>query len=202
MDNIAKEIGHKLKQARQEAGYTQDEMADLLGLSQVGYSAFERGRTLISIEYLLQLPRILDRPITYFLPDSAVSPAEKRDPALDPLYQEVTNLWTELDRVGREFIRNAARAMYERCSALRGIQPQLRLIAEDTMPYNAASLDESIADLVNQIPTLQPLFDEARQTLPEHAVRALVYNVQIWIRQDRDKKFGDLHRQLGDLLTM
>lgn len=201
MIDIRKEIGRKLKEARREMEYSQEEVADQLGLSKVGYGAFERGDNLISIEYLLQLPRILDRPITYFLPDSAVSPAEKQNPALDPFYQEVTRLWTELDRVGREFVRNAARAMHERCSALRGLQPQLRLVAEDTMPYNAASLNESIADLVNQIPALQPLFDEARQTLPEHAIQALIYNVQIWIQQGQDKKFGDLHRQLGDLLT-
>ena len=38
-----------------------------LGLTQVGYSGMERGRTLIGVDVLLDVCRILGRPVTYFL---------------------------------------------------------------------------------------------------------------------------------------
>ena len=117
--DIAKEIGHKLREARKASGHTQKEVADLLGLSYVAYGAFERGRTLISLEYLLQLPRILGKPVTYFLPSSAVSEAERQNPMLDPLLQEVVEAWPKLDQVGRESVRNMAQLMRERAEAQR-----------------------------------------------------------------------------------
>ena len=129
--DIAKKIGRKLREARKASGHTQKEVADLLGLSYVAYGVFERGRTLISLEYLLQLPRILGKPVTYFLPDSVVSEAEGQDLTLDPLLQEVMEAWPELDQAGREFVRNAARLMKERMEGVKEERPGLQLVTEE-----------------------------------------------------------------------
>jgi transcriptional regulator with XRE-family HTH domain len=195
VQRIKKEIGRKLKLAREEKGYSQQEMGDMLGLTRVGYGAFERGDNLISLEYLLQLPQILDKPISYFLPDSAMSEAEKRELALDPGFREVMEAWPELDKEGRELVYKAARV------AMKGSRPRLRLVAEKEAGYKAGDLEGEIADLVRQYPDLGPIFEEARETLPEHAVKALMYNVQIWIRQGAERdSFAEVHRKLGDLM--
>lgn len=60
-------ISQRLISAREENGLSQREMAESLGLSHVGYGAFERGRTLPSIDYLMEIARITHKPITYFL---------------------------------------------------------------------------------------------------------------------------------------
>ena len=105
--------------AREEAGLSRADVGAALGLSERGYGHLEAGRHLLSIEYLLQLPRILGKSVTYFLPSSAVSEADRQNPMLDPLLQEVVEAWPELDQAGREFVRNAARLMRERAGAER-----------------------------------------------------------------------------------
>ncbi len=64
---LAKTIGKRLRAAREESGLNQRDVADKLGLTRAQYTHFETGRTLISLEYLLKLPFILDKPMTYFL---------------------------------------------------------------------------------------------------------------------------------------
>ncbi len=60
-------IGKRIQSARKEAGLSQQEVADQMKLSDVGYGMFERGARQISIEYLVDLSRILSKPVTYFL---------------------------------------------------------------------------------------------------------------------------------------
>lgn len=111
---IKREIGKRLKRARKDKGYTQEDVAGLLGLKQVSYSAFERGRSLISLEHLLKLPRILDKPITYFLPDSVVSEAEKQRLMLDPRFNEIAGIWLGLGEEGKDLVYRLAVAMGEK----------------------------------------------------------------------------------------
>lgn len=68
-------IGNKLKEAREESGYSQKNLADLIGLTKVGYGAIERGQNLVSLQYLIPLARILDKPLAFFLP-GYISPEE------------------------------------------------------------------------------------------------------------------------------
>jgi len=72
MVDIRGVVGARLREARIEAGLTQEALAHQLGLTQVGYSGMERGRTLIGVDVLLDVCRILGRPVTYFLGGVAV----------------------------------------------------------------------------------------------------------------------------------
>ena len=72
MAEIGGVVGARLREARIEAGLTQEALAHQLGLTQVGYSGMERGRTLIGVDVLLDVCRILGRPVTYFLGGVAV----------------------------------------------------------------------------------------------------------------------------------
>ncbi len=60
-------IGKRLRQAREGLGLSQQEVGNLIGLSDVGYGAFERGDRQISIEHLLRLSVILGQSAAWFL---------------------------------------------------------------------------------------------------------------------------------------
>ena len=72
MADIRGAVGARLREARIEAGLTQEALAHQLGLSQVGYSGMERGRTLIGVDVLLDVCQVLGRPINYFVGSVAV----------------------------------------------------------------------------------------------------------------------------------
>ena len=67
MVDMRRVLGARLRDARVEAGLTQGALAEQLGLSQVGYSGMERGRTLIGVDVLMDVCRVLERPVTYFV---------------------------------------------------------------------------------------------------------------------------------------
>lgn len=50
---------NNIKEYRKEKGYTQKEIADILGIKQASYSDKERGRRGFTVEELLQLEDIL-----------------------------------------------------------------------------------------------------------------------------------------------
>lgn len=62
-----KAIARRVRQAREKAGLSQREVAERLGLSEVGYGHYERLSQPFGIHQLYELSRILSRPITYFL---------------------------------------------------------------------------------------------------------------------------------------
>lgn len=65
--NIAKILGKKIKQAREEAKMSQLQLAVLLGLSDKTISGYETGRIEIPVKHLVQLGEIFKKPISYFL---------------------------------------------------------------------------------------------------------------------------------------
>ncbi|PBJ15904.1 helix-turn-helix domain-containing protein [Flavobacterium sp. ACN6] len=56
-------IGNKIKSIRELKNYTQEYMADQLGITQAGYSKIEKGKTSVSFEKLQKLSLILDLPV-------------------------------------------------------------------------------------------------------------------------------------------
>lgn len=62
-------IGRKIKTARQEAGYSQRELAQVLKLSDKAVSSYEVGRAQPTLQTLVQLSQATHKPISYFLDD-------------------------------------------------------------------------------------------------------------------------------------
>lgn len=62
-----KEIGRKLQKAREEAGFSQEELARKLGCTQASLSNYELGKRRIYSADLQRIGEILGKPITYFL---------------------------------------------------------------------------------------------------------------------------------------
>jgi transcriptional regulator with XRE-family HTH domain len=66
--DLKKTIGNKLKEAREEAGLNQNEVAELLQLRRgSSYGHIEAGRNWIQVEHLLKLCDFYHKPITFFL---------------------------------------------------------------------------------------------------------------------------------------
>jgi transcriptional regulator with XRE-family HTH domain len=64
---IKKEIGRRVRQARIEAGYSQEALGKELGLTHGAVGSYERGRLNITIQLLLLLCQLLKKPLSYFI---------------------------------------------------------------------------------------------------------------------------------------
>lgn len=60
-------IGEKIKNIRELRNYTQDYVADKLGITQAGYSKIEKGTTSMNFEKLEKLAIILEVDIEYII---------------------------------------------------------------------------------------------------------------------------------------
>lgn len=63
-------IGTKLNNIKSEKRLSQEQMAELLGLSTSAYARLERNETSAELEQLTQYSRLLDVPIHEFLPET------------------------------------------------------------------------------------------------------------------------------------
>jgi len=78
MDEIKRQFGKRVRQARKEKGWIQKELGEHFGCSQRTISDIERGVTTINALDVPRLARILDKTILYFYPTLA----EQLDPSL------------------------------------------------------------------------------------------------------------------------
>ena len=67
MEALAVTIANRLRNAREGAGLKQEDVAQALRLSPVGYDHFERGDRLIGVEYLVRLAKLYGKPVAWFL---------------------------------------------------------------------------------------------------------------------------------------
>jgi transcriptional regulator with XRE-family HTH domain len=65
--NLEKIAAKRIKQAREAEGLTQAELADSLGVTRALITSLENGRSTLILKHLEVLPKILHRPISYFL---------------------------------------------------------------------------------------------------------------------------------------
>lgn len=66
-ENLYVEIGERLRKFRRERDYTQEEMAEILGISTAYYGKIERGIYCLSIKRLWILYQKLEMDITYLI---------------------------------------------------------------------------------------------------------------------------------------
>ncbi|MBN1811812.1 MAG: helix-turn-helix transcriptional regulator [Anaerolineae bacterium] len=69
-------IGHLIRVAQTEKGWSQQELADRLQCTQARVSNMERGAARIDFEYLQQVAKALDRSVYYFCPPPESVPEE------------------------------------------------------------------------------------------------------------------------------
>ncbi|GEM_PF-1070805 len=66
-DSMYKLIGSRIRQAREERGLSQADLAEAIGFSAPSVTNFENAKRRISIEDLHKVAEVLRKPITYFL---------------------------------------------------------------------------------------------------------------------------------------
>jgi transcriptional regulator with XRE-family HTH domain len=86
-NNFSELMGEKVKQARIDAGLSQEEFAKQTYQRQATISDIENGKRFVSTPELLYLSAILKKPIIYFFPDKYKRHIEidRADPDLDEL---------------------------------------------------------------------------------------------------------------------
>ena len=67
--NLSATFARNLRAARHAAGYTQTELARVLGTGEMRVSDWERAKHRPNDEYLVLLSRALDRPVHWFFAD-------------------------------------------------------------------------------------------------------------------------------------
>lgn len=121
-------IGVLLRQARMQAGYSQKDLARLLGCSTGRISSYEFGRTDIPLLELEQLAGYLDVPMSYFL-DQGIRPHGERVAGIDELER-----LAQLPENVREFMLEPGNLLYVR------VAMQLSTLSAETMRNVAAGL--------------------------------------------------------------
>lgn len=62
------EISARIVKARREKGYTQDNLADAIGVKQPAIAQIESGKTMPKLETLMAISKELNRPLADFFP--------------------------------------------------------------------------------------------------------------------------------------
>ncbi|QRR03515.1 helix-turn-helix domain-containing protein [Dyadobacter sandarakinus] len=65
--NISSNLSERVRLIRLQKGLSQENMADMLGLSTTAYGDLERGRTEVSISRLENIAKVLDMPVQELL---------------------------------------------------------------------------------------------------------------------------------------
>ena len=104
-DTANQYIRERIKQARQEANKTQDDVAFRLGKTRVTVSDIERGRVSVNASDLALIAAFLDKPISYFFPPRVT--IDKND--LTKLDEELIQLFHQLPEnqqyIALEYVR-------------------------------------------------------------------------------------------------
>ncbi|WP_439585407.1 helix-turn-helix domain-containing protein [Dyadobacter bucti] len=98
--NIASNLSEKIRQIRLQKGLSQENMADMLGLSTTAYGDLERGRTELSVSRVENIAKLLDIPLPDLLgfESSSMSEAEWLRQENTRLLAANSRLQNELDQ--------------------------------------------------------------------------------------------------------
>lgn len=119
-NDVDAHVGARLRQRRMLLGISQEQLAEMLGLTFQQVQKYERGTNRVSASRLFQLARALETPITWFFdemgPERAAEKAEVGDEDYDPMSRRET---LELVRVySRIDDRKVRKKLYEMAKAL------------------------------------------------------------------------------------
>ncbi|MFT4062631.1 MAG: helix-turn-helix transcriptional regulator [Edaphocola sp.] len=110
MENIEKVL-EKLKEARKEKGYSHENMAAELGISQGAYTNLEKNHSSLTVERLIKISEILEKPTYYFFeatPNNIYNQnfSDNSYGHIDNLYQENKEIYHKLSESYEATINN------------------------------------------------------------------------------------------------
>ena len=103
--NFKELIGGKVREARSRADLSQSQATRLLGMERSNLSHIEQGRSRITLENLVKIPRAFGCKITDLLPDDVVTDYD-RQRATDYDLREIINAWPKLSEDIRVVLMN------------------------------------------------------------------------------------------------
>jgi transcriptional regulator with XRE-family HTH domain len=101
---IYKNIGKKIQKAREELGLSQEELASRLGYTQAAFSNYELGKRRLYLANIEQIARELNKPLSYFLDESALTTNAEQGEARDETISEIIELLSELPVEERKYL--------------------------------------------------------------------------------------------------
>lgn len=102
--NVTSNLSEKIRQIRLQKGLSQENMADMLGLSTTAYGDIERGRTELSVSRLENVAKLLDVPLPELLGiDVSMSETEWLRQENTRILAENRRLQNELDLLKNKF---------------------------------------------------------------------------------------------------
>lgn len=106
-------LGHRLREAREYLGFSQELVAERLGVPRASISAIENGKRKVSSLELKELSQLFRRPLTFFLGEEESSQADRpQDKTFHALFRTAKDL-SEQDREQvlrfAQFLRHAGR---------------------------------------------------------------------------------------------
>ncbi len=127
-----KYIGENIKKARILAGFTQEKLAERIDVSLSVISRLETGRTMVSVEKLVRISRVLNVPVGAFFErdplsgtqaknSGSTSPSDSHVPHLletappypDPTDEELYRLIQQLPDKAKQYFKNSLRCYLE-----------------------------------------------------------------------------------------
>ena len=111
------EFSERLKSLRLEAGLTQKEIAEQLGISQQGYAYWERGTKKPTQDRLTLLSNYFDVSVDYLLGKSDSRYSDEQLDGMEVFFRNQTQDMTEEERA--EFRKELQEYMEERAEAIR-----------------------------------------------------------------------------------
>ncbi|TLV00759.1 helix-turn-helix domain-containing protein [Dyadobacter luticola] len=102
--NVTSNLSEKIRQIRLQKGLSQENMADMLGLSTTAYGDIERGRTELSVSRLENVAKLLDVPLPELLGiDVSMSETEWLRQENTRILAENRRLQNEVDQLKIKF---------------------------------------------------------------------------------------------------
>lgn len=95
MIDVNDHIRAKLRQARENAGLSQRQLADLVNSAQGTISDLERGRIRINAADLVRFAEVLDKSVSYFYPGTEESDLTEREQVLVRLLRRLPENWQD-----------------------------------------------------------------------------------------------------------
>lgn len=112
------EHNYRVAEARKEAGLSQKQLADLLGVSQQAVYYYETGRSDMKASVLKEISRLTGCTISYILgisddPHETAVPDKETDYGadVDPVFTEIVSIYDGLSDDGRKALLAAARGV-------------------------------------------------------------------------------------------
>jgi transcriptional regulator with XRE-family HTH domain len=101
---IYKNIGKKIQMAREEARLSQEELSSRLGYTQGALSNYELGKRRLYLANIEQIARELNKPLSYFLDESAMTTNTEQGEPRDETTSEIIQLLSELPPEERKYL--------------------------------------------------------------------------------------------------